>query len=110
MPDATGQYKVYLSHATHKAIRHMPVIVQRCTQIALHGQELAGEGWEVIVQNDPQTQRPRAYLVCRDPDALRRDAKESTLMKVITQLRNYNPSASNSAISSAARQIFKALT
>jgi hypothetical protein len=98
MPDATGAYRVQLSNETHRAIRHMPFIVDHCTKIAQKGVEIGGDGWEVIVQNDPQTKRPRAYIVCRDQRALLRDAKESTLFKIIAALRNYNPAVSDARV------------
>lgn len=45
------------------------------------------EGYEVVVQNDPSTQRPRAYLVARSMEARRDDAENNRLMKKISSLR-----------------------
>jgi hypothetical protein len=84
---AYGDYKVTIPHSMHIAIRHLPNIVAHCTQIARKGAAIGGDGWEVIVQNDPQTKRPRAYIVCRDPAALERDARDDTLMRILSGLR-----------------------
>jgi len=45
------------------------------------------EGYEVVVQRDPSTQRPRAYLVARSYEARRDEAENSTLLKTISGLR-----------------------
>ncbi len=45
------------------------------------------DGYEVVVQNDPNTQRPRAYLVARSYAARRDDAANNRLMKTISGLR-----------------------
>ncbi|AMQ66953.1 MULTISPECIES: hypothetical protein [Mycolicibacterium] len=45
------------------------------------------EGYEVVVQRDPSTQRPRAYLVARSYEARHDEAKNSTLLKKISSLR-----------------------
>lgn len=45
------------------------------------------EGYEVVYQNDPSTQRPRAYLVAAKPSAQRDEAENSTLLKKISSMR-----------------------
>lgn len=45
------------------------------------------EGYEVVVQNDPSNQRPRAYLVAKSYAARRDDAENNRLLKKISQLR-----------------------
>lgn len=45
------------------------------------------EGYEVVVQNDPSTQRPRAYLVARSKAAQKDEATNHRLMKTISGLR-----------------------
>lgn len=45
------------------------------------------DGYEVVVQDDPSTQRPRAYLVARSMEARRDDAESNRLLKKISGLR-----------------------
>lgn len=45
------------------------------------------EGYEVVLQNDPATQRPRAYLVAKSYAARRDEAENNRLLKKISQLR-----------------------
>lgn len=45
------------------------------------------DGYEVVVQNDPSTQRPRAYLVARTKEAQVDEAKNHRLLKKISSLR-----------------------
>lgn len=45
------------------------------------------EGYAVIVQNDPSTQRPRAYIAAISWEARKDDAEHSTLLKKVSALR-----------------------
>lgn len=44
-------------------------------------------GYELVVQRDPTTQRPRAYIVARTPEAMRDDAENGTLLKAVSAAR-----------------------
>ncbi|MFD7247778.1 hypothetical protein ACFV6Y_38255 [Streptomyces massasporeus] len=44
-------------------------------------------GYELVVQRDPSTQRPRAYIVARSPEAMKDEAENSTLLKAVSAAR-----------------------
>lgn len=118
MAEHDGDYKVTIPNNVHRAVRHLPFVVAHCAQLAQYAQSICGPGWQVIVQNDPATRRPRAYFFTDNPEAIRRDAQENTVMRAISALRSYNPNqAPNSAVRSmmgkfetTARQIVGGLT
>lgn len=45
------------------------------------------DGYDVVVQRNPSTQRPRAYLVAGSVEAREDDAANSTLLRKISSLR-----------------------
>lgn len=44
-------------------------------------------GYEVVVQRDPSTQRPRAYIVARTMAARRDDAENNTMLRLLSTMR-----------------------
>lgn len=59
-----------------------------------HVEELARQvaaelppGYQVVVQDSPGSQRPRAYIVAHTYEARRDDAKNATLLKKIASIR-----------------------
>lgn len=80
-------YKAVIPHSTHLAIRHSPVVVAHCTAIARKGAAIGGANWTVVVQNDPSTKRPRAYIAPKNEEAEADDATNSTVFKIISGLR-----------------------
>lgn len=87
---ADKPYKVHIPNAVHIMLRHLPVVVQHCTAIAKRGAAIGGDNWTVIVQNDPTTKRPRAYIAPRNQkaaEAAMQDGKDSTVFKIISGLR-----------------------
>lgn len=45
------------------------------------------EGYELVVQRNPSTQRPRAYIVASSPEAQRDEAENSTLLRAVSAAR-----------------------
>ncbi|QBP29674.1 hypothetical protein SEA_TYPHA_17 [Mycobacterium phage Typha] len=58
--------------------------VQQRAESALSG---LPEGYKVVTQRDPSTQRPRAYLVADSYEARKDEAENSTLLKKISSMR-----------------------
>lgn len=86
--DADRPYKPVISQATHRAIRHLPAVVEHCRRIAERGAQIGGDNYTVIVQNQPGTARPRAYIVpINTGAAVEDDARNSTLFRIISGLR-----------------------
>ncbi len=68
-----------------KKIRH--AFAGHVADIATSAVSPLPDGYEVVIQNDPSTQRPRAYIVARSKAAQRDDAENSTMLKTISSLR-----------------------
>ncbi len=68
-----------------KKIRH--AFAGHVQQVAERAVQPLPDGYEVVVQNDPSTQRPRAYIVARSKAAQRDDAEHSTMLKTVSSLR-----------------------
>lgn len=77
-----------LSNAGHKAIRHLPVVVAHLVNIGSRGVRIGGtDKYELIVQNDPSTKRPRVYIKPKNIEGIIDDAENSTLLKIQSTLR-----------------------
>lgn len=57
-------------------------------QIAREAAEGLPDGYTIVVQRDPKTQRPRIFIVAASHAARRDDATNSRLLKLIAGLRN----------------------
>ena len=77
--------KIIYSMAAYKQIRHMhaEVVKDYADKLA----ELCGEGFEVTLQDRPNTQRPRAFVAAETPEARAKEAKHALLMKGLASLR-----------------------
>lgn len=86
--EADRPYKANIPHAMHLVVRHLPNVVEHCKQIADKGAKIGGPNWHVVVQNAPDTKRPRAYIAPIDQaEAEADDAKNSTVYRIISGLR-----------------------
>ena len=86
--DADKPYKPVIPPALHRAIRHLPGVVDHCRKIAERGAQIGGDNYTVIVQNQPGTARPRAYIVpINTAAAIEDDERNSTLFRIISGLR-----------------------
>lgn len=77
--------RIKWNYGAFKKIRHLygPYCAQRAEEAASG----LPDGYKVVVQNDPSTQRPRAYIVAASIEAQRDDAEHSTMLKLISSLR-----------------------
>lgn len=77
--------RIKWNHKAFRQIRHAygPLVKARAEAAAAD----LPEGYEVVYQNDPTTQRPRAYIVAAEPSAQRDEAENSTLLKKISSMR-----------------------
>jgi hypothetical protein len=66
-----------------KAIRHMPGVVAYMVKAAQECINLTGvpDEFTVILQNDPNTQRPRAYCAPNTSDGIHLELTEQVLLK-----------------------------
>lgn len=88
--EADRPYKPNIPAKVHIMYRHLPQVVAHCTEIAKRGARIGGDNWTVIVQNEPMTKRPRAYIApkhANSEQAKQQDGAQSTVFKIISGLR-----------------------
>jgi hypothetical protein len=65
-----------------KAIRHLPGVVAYMQKKAQECIDMTGSNnFEVVLQNEPETQRPRAYCAPKNNDGIHEELSESLLVK-----------------------------
>jgi hypothetical protein len=81
----SGAYEDYdpgITQEIDRAIRHLPGIVH---YVATKAKELAkatgSPNFEVILQNKPETQRPRAYVAPANGKGIREEKTQAVLLK-----------------------------
>ena len=69
----------------HVALRHSDQVVQRITELANKIVQSTGspDDFEVLVQNDPDTMRPRAFAKPRTGKGIRLELRDSVLIKAV---------------------------
>jgi hypothetical protein len=72
----------------YRELRHLPEVVARITALANKAKELSGypDEFEVLVQNDPGTQRSRAFVHPAGHEGIKRELSESVLVKAIASM------------------------
>lgn len=83
------QKPLRLTNAQHKALRHLPQVVERMTRAAHRalGQLGVADLYEVIVQNDPSTKRARVFIAPKGVEGMIDDAENSTILKLQSAMR-----------------------
>lgn len=78
-----------LSHAQHRALRHLPQVVDHMERIARQALAQSGKSdlYEIIVQDDPTTKRPRVYIAPKGIEGVLDDAANSTILKMQAAMR-----------------------
>lgn len=77
--------KIIYNMPAYRRIRHLHAeyVKKKADELA----EACGPGYKVTLQNRSNTQRPRAFVGPETPEARADDAKNSTLMKAVNQMR-----------------------
>lgn len=72
-----------------RAIRHMPGVVAYVVKKAQEGITLTGADSEfaVVLQNDPTTQRPRAYMAPNTSDGIHLELSQGVLLKAAVSMQ-----------------------
>lgn len=80
--ETVGVYDAKITEEVDKAIRHLPFVVGYMNFKAEKLKQATGSGnFEVIVQNDPNTQRPRSYVVPKNNKGIHEELSQSVLLK-----------------------------
>jgi hypothetical protein len=77
-----GVYDAKITAEVDKAIRHLPFVVGYMNfQAEKLRQRTGSPNFELIVQNDPNTQRPRSYVVPKNHKGIHEELSEGVLLK-----------------------------
>lgn len=88
----TGDYDPGDLVEIDKAIRHSPAVVDYTVKMAQKGiEETGSENFDVILQNRPDTERPRAYMAPINAEGIHEELSESTLLKTAINLEGQGP-------------------
>lgn len=80
--DVNAQYDPGITEEIDRAIRHLPIVTSHCVSKAVECQQSTGsDNFVVITQNDPQTQRPRAYVAPRNDAGVHEELADAVLLK-----------------------------
>lgn len=72
----------------HVALRHSPKVVAQITNLADRIVDLTGspDDFEVVVQDDPETHRPRAFAKPKTWHGIRLELRDSVLLKAVASM------------------------
>lgn len=83
----SGEYALTLDQ--HRAIRHSPQVVAHITALAnlMLGSIEKDQHFKVVVQNDPNTSRPRAYVAPADSAGVHLELTDSVILKAAAAMQ-----------------------
>lgn len=83
-----GEYDPGDLQEIDKAIRHMPSVVAYCVKKAQECIRATGaeEHFVVVLQNEPRTQRPRAYCAPNTSEGIRLELEQGVLLKAAVSM------------------------
>jgi hypothetical protein len=80
--DAGADYDANITPEIDKAIRHLPIVISGMLMGATKLRNATGSSnFEIVTQNDPNTQRPRAYVVPKNNKGIHEELSQSVLLK-----------------------------
>lgn len=80
--EVNAEYDAQVTAEVDKAIRHLPFVVGHMKQQAQRLLQATGSGnFEVITQDDPNTQRPRSYVVPKNNKGIHEELSQAVLLK-----------------------------
>lgn len=80
--DVDAPYDPGITAEIDKRIRHMPgVILYMLTKAAMLKNATGSKNFIIVVQADPNTMRPRAYVVPSNDEGIHEELSEAVLLK-----------------------------
>lgn len=80
--ESAAEYDPQITAEIDKRIRHLPFVVGHMNFKAEKLKQATGSGnFEVITQNDPNTQRPRSYVVPKNNKGIHEELSQAVLLK-----------------------------
>jgi hypothetical protein len=80
--DTSVEYDPGITPEIDQQIRHLPMVVGHCYEKALETlNSIEGNNFQLVMQNKPDTQRPRVYVVPRNNKGIHQELAEGVLLK-----------------------------
>lgn len=80
--DMTGDYDPGITDEIDKAIRHLPPVIDHMLIMAAKLKSGTGSSnFEIVIQAQDATQRPRAYVVPRNNHGIHEELSQAVLLK-----------------------------
>jgi hypothetical protein len=80
--EAGAEYDANITPEIDKAIRHLPIVMSGMLMGATKLKNATGSpNFELVVQQDPNTQRPRAYVVPKNNKGIHEELSQAVLLK-----------------------------
>lgn len=77
-----AEYNADITPEIDKAIRHLPIVLSAVQYAAVKLRNATGSGnFEIVTQNDPNTQRPRSYVVPKNNKGIHEELSQAVLLK-----------------------------
>jgi hypothetical protein len=80
--EMTGEYDPGITAEIDKQIRHLPVVIRKLAEKAAELRNSTGSSnFETIVQMQPNTERPRAYVAPKNREGIHEELSQAVLLK-----------------------------
>lgn len=80
--DTTGDYDAGITEEIDKQIRHLrPVLLRMLDKAGELKRATGSDNFDVILQAQPDTQRPRAYVVPKNNKGIHEELSQAVLLK-----------------------------
>lgn len=84
----TDEYDPGITDEIDRQIRHLPLVVAHCASKAVELKQATGSGnFAVWTQNQPNTARPRVYVLPINSEGIREELSHSVLLKSAMGMR-----------------------
>ena len=88
-PDAHAPYNPGDLLKLGKAIRHLPMVVKHCVEKAqecIQGMD-EGENFEIVLSNNPDIERPKAYIAPANSQGIQAEIEDAVLLKAAINMQ-----------------------
>jgi hypothetical protein len=80
--DMSGSYDPGITAEIDQRIRHLPIVVRTMLEKAATLKNSTGSSnFDIVSQTQPQTQRPRAYVMPKNNQGIREELSQAVLLK-----------------------------
>lgn len=78
----SGEYDAGITEEIDRQIRHLrPVLLAMLEKAALLKRSTGSPNFDIVVQDEPNTSRPRAYVVPKNREGIHEELSQAVLLK-----------------------------